>query len=170
VLIFKSCLSSLFPLQQCSSYWKFAHAYSPFSKLQPEVTKGIYDQFMSQLQTLMQQEINLIKEEGNLEELLSELDCIVEEGKDNTESAWRPSGVPEEDLRSFLVRYCLQQREYLRKALREVEEENAKLAQSVLAGRERIAEMQWQIQRRKEAWQEISKFQKELISELEEPQ
>lgn len=38
------------PLRFCS-YQKFANCYRCFYKLQPEVTRSIYDQFISQLQT-----------------------------------------------------------------------------------------------------------------------
>lgn len=71
----------------------------------------------------------------------------------------RPSGIPEEDIHSAMVPYLLKHQTYLRKALKEKEEENRKLAESVLAGRERISEMQQQIQNRKQAWQVKSPFQ-----------
>lgn len=65
----------------------------------------------------------------------------------------RPSGIPEEDVRSAMVPYLLKHRSYLRKVLKEKEEENRKVAESVLAGRDRIAELQQLIQARKRAWQ-----------------
>lgn len=65
----------------------------------------------------------------------------------------RPSGIPEEDIRSTLVPYFLKHRSYLRRVLREKEEENRKVAESVLMGRDRIAELQQLIQARQQAWQ-----------------
>lgn len=65
----------------------------------------------------------------------------------------RPSGIPEEDVRSTMVPYLLKHRSYLQKVLKEKEEENRKVAESVLAGRDRIAELQQLIQARKHAWQ-----------------
>lgn len=65
----------------------------------------------------------------------------------------RPSGIPEEDVRSTLVPYFLKHRSYLRRVLREKEEENRKVAESVLMGRDRIAELQQLIQARQQAWQ-----------------
>lgn len=52
-----------------------------------------------------------------------------------------------------MVPYLLKHRSYLRKVLKEKEEENRKVAESVLTGRNRIAELQQLIQARKHAWQ-----------------
>ncbi|NXS13557.1 PMF1 factor, partial [Neodrepanis coruscans] len=99
-----------------------------------------------------QEEIQEVKNEGNLEGLFNSLDKIVEEAKDREEPAWRPSGIPEEDIRSALMPYLLKHRSYLRRILRDKEEENREVAESVLAGRVRIAELQQQIQDRQQAW------------------
>nr|XP_009665782.1 PREDICTED: polyamine-modulated factor 1-like [Struthio camelus australis] len=146
------------------------NCYRHFYRLQPELTRSIYDQFISQLQASIKEEIQEVKEEGNLEALFSSLDKIVEEAKEQEEPAWRPSGIPEEDVCSAMVPYLLKHRAYLRKVLKEKEEENKKLAESVLAGRDRIAELQQLIQDRKQAWQAISKEQRELIMTFKEPQ
>ncbi|NWT44982.1 PMF1 factor, partial [Rissa tridactyla] len=140
-------------LVTAGSYQRFANCYRCFYKLQPEMTRSIYDQFVSQLQTSIKEEIQEVKEEGNLEVLFNSLDKIVEEAKDHKEPAWRPSGIPEEDVRSAMVPYLLKHRSYLQKVLKEKEEENRKVAESVLAGRDRIAELQQLIQARKLAWQ-----------------
>ncbi|KFW94966.1 Polyamine-modulated factor 1, partial [Phalacrocorax carbo] len=100
-----------------------------------------------------QEEIQEVKDEGNLEMLFNSLDKIVEEAKNQEEPAWRPRGIPEEDVRSAMVPYLLKHRSHLRKVLKEKEEENGKVAESVLAGRDRIAELQRLIQARKHAWQ-----------------
>ncbi|XP_062453756.1 polyamine-modulated factor 1 [Rhea pennata] len=157
-------------LVAAGSYQRFANCYRDFYRLQPELTRSIYDQFVSQLQASIKEEIQEVKEEGNLEALFNSLDKIVEEAKDQEEPAWRPSGIPEEDVRSAVVPYLLKHRAYLRKVLKEKEEENRKLAESVLAGRDRITELQRQIQDRKRAWQAISKEQRELIMTFKEPQ
>ncbi|NXX17253.1 PMF1 factor, partial [Podargus strigoides] len=140
-------------LVAAGSYQRFANCYRCFYKLQPEVTRSIYDQFISQLQTSVKEEIQEVKDEGNLDMLFNSLDKIVEEAKNQEEPAWRPSGVPEEDVRSAVVPYLLKHRSYLQKVLKEKEEENQKAAESVLAGRKRIAELQQLIQARKQAWQ-----------------
>uniref|UniRef100_A0A8C4K560 Polyamine modulated factor 1 n=2 Tax=Casuariiformes TaxID=8784 RepID=A0A8C4K560_DRONO len=141
------------PIWGFCSYQRFANCYRDFYRLQPELTRSIYDQFVSQLQASIKEEIQEVKEEGNLEALFNSLDKIVEEAKEQEEPAWRPSGIPEEDVRSAMVPYLLKHRAYLRKVLKEKEEENRKLAEAVLAGRDRIAELQRLIQDRKQAWQ-----------------
>ncbi|KFP73786.1 Polyamine-modulated factor 1, partial [Acanthisitta chloris] len=135
------------------SYQRFASCYRCFYKLQPELTRSIYDQFISQLQTSIKEEIQEVKNEGNLEALFNYLDKIVEEAKDQEEPAWRPSGIPMEDIRSAMVPYLLKHRSYLHRVLRDKEEENRKLAQAVLAGRDKILELQELIQARQCAWQ-----------------
>ncbi|NXP02406.1 PMF1 factor, partial [Thinocorus orbignyianus] len=140
-------------LVAAGSYQRFASSYRSFYKLQPEMTRSIYDQFVSQLRTSIKEEIQEVKNEGNLEMLFNSLDKIVEEAKSHKEPAWRPSGIPEEDARSAVVPYLLKHRSYLRKILKEKEEENRKVAESVLAGRGRIAELQQLIRARKQAWQ-----------------
>ncbi|XP_025968626.1 polyamine-modulated factor 1 [Dromaius novaehollandiae] len=157
-------------LVAAGSYQRFANCYRDFYRLQPELTRSIYDQFVSQLQASIKEEIQEVKEEGNLEALFNSLDKIVEEAKEQEEPAWRPSGIPEEDVRSAMVPYLLKHRAYLRKVLKEKEEENRKLAEAVLAGRDRIAELQRLIQDRKQAWQAISKEQRELVLTFKEPQ
>ncbi|XP_043935683.1 polyamine-modulated factor 1-like isoform X2 [Protopterus annectens] len=151
------------------SFQRFAHCYQSFYNLQPEVTASVHEKFLSLLQTSIQDEIDQVKEEGNLEVLFTILDRIVEESKDKKEPAWRPSGIPEEDLRSWLVPYILNQKQYLRKHHREMQEENAKLMRSVLAGREKIMELQQQIQLRSQAWQAIQKDKQQLILALGNP-
>ena len=90
------------------SYQTFTDCYKRFYQLQPEMTRRIYDKFITQLQTAVREEISDIKAEGNLEAVLNALDTIVEEGKDRKEPAWSPSGIPEKDLCSTLVPYFLQ--------------------------------------------------------------
>lgn len=68
-----------------------------------------------------------------------------------------------------MVPYLLKHRSHLRRVLREKEEENRKVAESVLMGRDRIAELQQQIQARQQAWQAINKEQQELIMTFQEP-
>ncbi|NXP20021.1 PMF1 factor, partial [Scytalopus superciliaris] len=140
-------------LLAAGSYQKFASCYRCFYKLQPQLTRSIYDQFLSQLQSSITEEIQEVKSEGNLEGLFNSLDKIVEEAKAREEPAWRPSGIPEQDVRSALVPYLLKHRSYLRQVLREQQEENRKVAESVLAGRDRIVELQQLIRAHKEAWQ-----------------
>ncbi|XP_036988496.2 polyamine-modulated factor 1 isoform X1 [Artibeus jamaicensis] len=150
------------------SYQRFTDCYKCFYQLQPEMTQRIYDKFMTQLQTSVREEISDIKAEGNLEAVLNALDTIAEEGKDRKELAWRPSGKPEEDLRSTLMPYFLQQRDALQRCVRKQEAENRQLAGAVLAGRRQVEELQLQGQAQWQAWQALHRGQKELVAVLRE--
>ncbi|XP_056402232.1 polyamine-modulated factor 1 isoform X2 [Hyla sarda] len=164
LLIFKTLVDKFLEgLVEAGSYQRFARCYRKFYKTQPEITRSIYDQFVTQLHASINAEIQEIKDEGNLEALLDSLDKLESEAGNKPEPQWRPSGIPEEDLCSHLVPYLLQQREYLRRLLKEKQQENAGLAQSVLAGREKIEEMRREIEARRKAWQNLSQAQRELI-------
>lgn len=94
----------------------------------------------------------------------------MEEGKDRKETAWRPSGIPEKDLRSTMVPYFLQQRDILQRRVQKQEAENRQLAEAVLAGRRQVEELQLQGQARQQAWQALHREQKELMAVLREPE
>ncbi|KAM9245188.1 polyamine-modulated factor 1-like [Dugong dugon] len=152
------------------SYQRFTDCYKHFYQLQPEMTQRIYDKFVTQLQTSIWEEISEIKQEGNLEAILNSLDKIVEEGRDRKEPAWRPSGIPEADLRSTMAPYFLQQRDALQRRVQKQEAENRQLADAVLAGRRQVEELQLQIQARQQAWQALHGEQRELAAVLREPE
>ncbi|XP_028910686.1 polyamine-modulated factor 1 [Ornithorhynchus anatinus] len=156
-------------LLAAASYQRFASCYRRFHQLQPEVTQRIYDQFVAQLQAAIRDEISDIKEEGNLGPVLDALDAIVEEAQGQTGPAWRPSGDPEADTGSILVPCAQQQRAGLLRALRSQQDENRRLAQAVLDGRECIHALQERIQARSAAWQALSQDQRELVTSLGGP-
>ncbi|KAL2771542.1 polyamine-modulated factor 1 isoform 4 [Daubentonia madagascariensis] len=156
-------------LVAAGSYQRFTDCYKRFYQLQPEMTQRIYDKFITQLQTSIQ-EISEIKEEGNLEAVLNALDKIVEEGKARKEPAWRPSGIPEKDLHSAMAPYFLQQRDTLRRHVQKQEAENQQLADAVLAGRRQVEELQLQVQAQQQAWQALHREQRELVAVLREPE
>ncbi|XP_077116645.1 polyamine-modulated factor 1 isoform X1 [Ranitomeya variabilis] len=153
-------------LVDAGNYQRFANCYRRLYKMGPEMTRSIYEQFMAQLHSFIHAEILELKEDGKLDVLLDSLDSLEREAGDNIELQWRPSGIPEEDVRSHLVPYLLKQRQYLRRLLKEKRQENARLAQSVLAGREKIEEIQKEIQRRQQVWQSLSQSQRDLLLSL----
>ncbi|XP_077181237.1 polyamine-modulated factor 1 [Paroedura picta] len=155
-------------MEEAGSYQKFASCYNRLYKVQPELTRCIYDQYIYHLQTSFREEISDLKNEGNLEALFRTLDKLVEEAKQRETPAWRPSGIPEQDVRSAVVPYLLKQRKILQKTLKEKEEGNAKLAEMVLAGRKKITDLQKEIQKRKEEWQAIAQGSREMANTLDE--
>nr|KAF6397630.1 polyamine modulated factor 1 [Rousettus aegyptiacus] len=126
--------------------------------------------FIAQLRTSVREEVAEIKAEGNLEAVLSTLDAIVEEGKAREEPAWRPSGVPEKDMRSALAPGLLQQRDTLRRRVQRQEAENRQLAVAVRAGRRQLEALRLQGQARWQAWQAVHRGQEELAAVLRGPE
>ncbi|KAJ8273724.1 hypothetical protein GJAV_G00104800 [Gymnothorax javanicus] len=135
-----------------ASFHRFAKSFHPFYKRDHQLTEGIHRQFISDLQTTIQDDITQLMEEGDLQRKLEELDRLEQESKGNPEPVWRPSGVPEEDLVSFVMPYYLKQREYLRRELKKLQKENASLAQRVQAGRESVAETERRIASSVDEW------------------
>ncbi|XP_044771807.1 polyamine-modulated factor 1-like isoform X5 [Neomonachus schauinslandi] len=82
----------------------------------------------------------------------------------------RPSGIPEEDVRSALMPYFLQQRDALQRRVHRQEAENRQLAEAVRAGRGRVQELQREGKARQQAWQALHREQKELVGVLGEPE
>ncbi|ETE63994.1 hypothetical protein L345_10239, partial [Ophiophagus hannah] len=66
----------------------FSKCYSCLYKAHPEFTKCIYNQFISHLQNSVQEELQALKEEGNLPVLLKSLDKLEKEAKDKEGPAW----------------------------------------------------------------------------------
>ncbi|XP_056106249.1 polyamine-modulated factor 1 [Rhinichthys klamathensis goyatoka] len=135
-----------------ASFDRFSHYFQPLSKQNPQLTEAMHKQFISQLQTLVQKEIASVIEEGDLQVKLEELDKLEELAKDMPRAAWRPSGVPEQDVCSDLVSYYKKQEEYMRIQLKKLQKENAALAQKVQAGRENITHTEQRIASGVEEW------------------
>uniref|UniRef100_W5MQN3 Si:dkey-6i22.5 n=1 Tax=Lepisosteus oculatus TaxID=7918 RepID=W5MQN3_LEPOC len=146
------------------SFQRFAQTFHPLYKESPQVTESIHRQFVSQLQDSIREDIAQIVEEGDLEVKFEELDRLEKAAEDSMELAWRPSGVPEEDLCGFVMPYYLQQQEYLRRELRKLQKENASLAQKVLAGREAIARAEQQLSQSVEELQAASVRKEDFLS------
>ncbi|KAK2891352.1 hypothetical protein Q8A67_013995 [Cirrhinus molitorella] len=135
-----------------ASFDRFSHYFQPLSKQNPQLTEAMHKQFISQLQTLVLKEIATVIEEGELQVKFEELDKLEELAKDTPQAAWRPSGVPEQDVCSGLVSYYKKQEEYMRIQLKKLQKENAGLAQKVQAGRENITHTEQRIATGVEEW------------------
>eukprot|EP00070_Physeter_catodon_P037678 XP_028344572.1 polyamine-modulated factor 1 isoform X2 [Physeter catodon] len=155
-------------LVAAGSYQRFTDCYKCFYQLQPEMTQRIYDKFVTQLQTSIQEEISEIKAEGNLEAVLNALDAIVEESKDCKEPACSQSHGVDVPARHMVTR--TEQRDALQRRVQKQEAENRQLADAVLAGRRQVEELQLQGQARQQAWKALHREQKELVAVLREPE
>lgn len=135
-----------------ASFDRFSHYFQPLSKQNPQLTEVMHKQFISQLQTLVQKEIATVIEEGDLQVKFEELDKLEELAKETAQAAWRPSGVPEQDICSDLVSSYKKQEEYIRIQLKKLLKENAALAQKVQAGRENITHTEQRIASGVQEW------------------
>ncbi|XP_076878546.1 polyamine-modulated factor 1 [Brachyhypopomus gauderio] len=135
-----------------TSFSRFSHYFHPLCKQNPQIAEVIHKQFITDLQKAIQEDINKVIEEGDLQVKLEELDKLEELAKDTPEAAWRPSGVPEQDVCSVMIPYHQGQEEYVRRELKKLQKENAALAQRVQAGREAIARTEERIAAAVDEW------------------
>ncbi|XP_052006101.1 polyamine-modulated factor 1-like [Xyrauchen texanus] len=139
-------------LVENASFNRFSHYFQPLSAQNPQLTEAMHKQFVSQLQILVQKEIASVIEEGDLQVKLEELDKLEELVKDASEPAWRPTGIPEQDVCSDLVTNYKKQEEYMCLQLKKLQKENTLLAQKVQAGRETITQTEQHISTAVEEW------------------
>lgn len=143
------------------SFNKFTSTFRPLYEKNPQRMETIYKQFIGELKKAIENDINKLIDEGCLETKLNELDKLENATKKETDPAWRPSGVPEQDLCSFLMPYYQKQETYMRRELKKIQAENVTLAQRVMAGRERISQTESQISAAVEDWKtSVMEFEK----------
>ncbi|XP_045887404.1 polyamine-modulated factor 1 [Micropterus dolomieu] len=149
-----------------ASFNRFASTFRPLYKKNPQRMESIHKQFIEELRRTIQEDISRLIEEGRLEFKLNELDRLESAAKNNPEAAWRPSGVPDHDLCSFLMPYYQKQEAYMRLELKKIQIENASLAQKVQAGRESIAQTEHRISTAVDEWKaSVTEFER-LASSL----
>uniref|UniRef100_A0A3Q1G4S2 Si:dkey-6i22.5 n=1 Tax=Acanthochromis polyacanthus TaxID=80966 RepID=A0A3Q1G4S2_9TELE len=135
-----------------ASFNRFASAFRPLYEKNPQRMESIHKQFLEELQKTIQEDISRLIEEGHLEFKLNELDKLESTAKNNPDPAWRPTGVPEQDLCSFLKPYYQKQEAYMRLELKKIQAENAALAQKVQAGRDSVAQTEQRISTAVDEW------------------
>uniref|UniRef100_A0A8C6TGD8 Si:dkey-6i22.5 n=1 Tax=Neogobius melanostomus TaxID=47308 RepID=A0A8C6TGD8_9GOBI len=151
------------------SFNKFTSTFRPLYDKNPQRMENIYKQFIEELRRAIQDDISRLIEEGRLKTKLNELDELQNASKREADSAWRPSGIPEQDLCSFLMPYYQKQDAYMRVELKKIQAENATLAQKVMAGRERISQTEHHISAAVGDWKaSVTEFEK-LASTLCRP-
>ncbi|XP_039608700.1 polyamine-modulated factor 1 [Polypterus senegalus] len=165
--LFKKVMEkSLKKLTSDSSFQLFAHTFQPFYKQEPQMTQAIHRQFVKELKDSIEGDIKLLIEEMQLESALCTLDKLEQEAANQEEAAWRPSGVPEDDVSSILLPYYRSRLKELRKTVHGLEQENAQVAAKVLAQREEIMKKQQQISDQLEQWKDFHKAAENKFSPL----
>ncbi|XP_029297538.1 polyamine-modulated factor 1 [Cottoperca gobio] len=149
-----------------ASFNRFASTFRPLYKKNPQRMESIHKQFIEELRTTIQEDISRLIEEGRLDFKLTELDKLENAAKKNKDPAWRPSGVPEQDVCSFLMPYYQKQEAYMRQELKKIQAENAALAQKVQAGRESSVQTEQRISTAVDEWKTtVTEFER-LASSL----
>ncbi|CAL1613520.1 unnamed protein product [Knipowitschia caucasica] len=148
-----------------ASFKRFVSTFRPLYKKNPQRMENIYKQFIEELKKAIQEDIVRLIEEGRLKTKLDELDKLEKASKSKTH-AWRPSGIPEQDLCSFLMPFYQKQEAYMRLELKKIQAENAALTKKVLAGRERISHSEQHISEVVEDWKASLKESEKLVSSL----
>ncbi|TNN77664.1 Polyamine-modulated factor 1 [Liparis tanakae] len=149
-----------------ASFNRFASKFRPLYKKNPQKMESIHKQFIEELQKAIREDISRLIEEGRLEFKLNELDQLENAAKNNTDPAWRPSGVPEQDFCSFLMPYYQKQENYMRQELKKIQAENAALSQKAQAGRESLAQTEYRISTTVDEWKaSVTEFER-LASSL----
>ncbi|XP_069550674.1 polyamine-modulated factor 1 [Brachyistius frenatus] len=152
---------SLNKFMEHASFNRFASMFRPLCKKNPQKMESIHKQFIEELRRTVQEDISRLIEEGLLEFKLKELDKLESAAKNNTDPAWRPSGVPEQDFCSFLMPYYQKQETYMRLELKKIRAENAALAQQVQAGRESVAQTEHSISTAVNEWKaSVTEFER----------
>ncbi|XP_022100815.1 polyamine-modulated factor 1-like [Acanthaster planci] len=118
---------------EAGRYSVFARSYSFAHEKSPEALRSIREQFLENLESYVQKELELMIEEEGLVKLFNELDQYIQDAPTQlTQPAWRPSGNPVEDSRSHLVQPKLKEKERLEHLLEQIEQENKRLHQALL--------------------------------------
>uniref|UniRef100_A0A3B5L551 Si:dkey-6i22.5 n=1 Tax=Xiphophorus couchianus TaxID=32473 RepID=A0A3B5L551_9TELE len=130
---------------------KSLNTFCPLYKKNIKSMEEIHKHFTEMLQKSIQEDIMKLMEEGQFESKFNELDKLEIKAKDKPDPA-RPSGVPEQDICSFLMPYYMKQEAYMKLELKRIQAENAALAERVRAGREGIAQTEHRISTGVDEW------------------
>ncbi|XP_053735222.1 polyamine-modulated factor 1 [Synchiropus splendidus] len=157
--LFEKILETSIEKFMCIAREQFASKFGVLYKNNPKLVASIHKEFIEELRKAIQEDINRMIEEGRFESKLNALDKLESEARNNPEPAWRPTGVPEKDVGSFLVPYYKKQEAYLQKELKKIQAENATIAEKVRAGRENITQTEQKIAAAVEDWKvTVSEF------------
>ncbi|XP_071965176.1 polyamine-modulated factor 1-like [Antedon mediterranea] len=134
----KKCLES-------ARYKTFANHYKFASE---KALRSIVSQFVENLKSTVQSELELMIEEENLVPLFNELDDLINDiPTDRQQPAWRPSGNPDTDVRNHRMQPKLKEKERLVKLLQQHEEENKRLKEALKPRKRQLADTQQKLKK-----------------------
>ncbi|CAL1541391.1 unnamed protein product [Lymnaea stagnalis] len=98
----------------------------------------LYKSMMSQLESMIKEEIDLQIENNKVKDLLNNLDKINLEYRNQTQRKWRPSGNPEEDIKAHMYESNKVEVQQLEKILSTLESQNKYLNERVVTTNEKL--------------------------------
>lgn len=115
-----------------AKYSVFAENFAPIHKQHNDDLIKIHHQFVSKLQSNIKEEVNLMYQQETIISYLNNLDDLIKNAdSDQNSCKWRPSGIPETDLKDHLYFVKEQYKTELEQILTEQIEDTENLAQVV---------------------------------------
>ncbi|XP_038072137.1 polyamine-modulated factor 1-like [Patiria miniata] len=131
---------------EAGRYSTFGRSYYFAHEKRPEALRSIREQFLENLESSIQKELELMIDEEGLVKLFNELDQHIQDAPTQlTKPAWRPSGDPVEDSRAHLIQPKLREKERLEHLLDQIEQENKRLHQAVLPRKQHLLDTKQKI-------------------------
>ncbi|XP_033121786.1 polyamine-modulated factor 1-like [Anneissia japonica] len=136
--------------------------YNVFAKhykfVKEKALRSIVSQFVENLQSSIQTELDLMIKEEGLVALFNELDQLIEDTPTDREGpAWRPSGDPNSDVINHRMQPKLKEKERLVKLLEQCEVENKRLQEALKPRKRQLADTQQKLNKRFKAFEDAAK-------------
>ncbi|XP_071844362.1 polyamine-modulated factor 1-like [Apostichopus japonicus] len=136
----KKCIDSL-------KYNTFARKYKFAHESAPHVLRHCLEEFKEQLDNMIKDELKEMITQEDLVPLFNNLDTLIQEGTSKElKQAWRPSGIPQIDIKDHLYQVKLEEKEKLLKLLDATNEETRRLKELVEKKKQHINHTQIKIQ------------------------
>uniref|UniRef100_A0A2C9M8D7 Uncharacterized protein n=2 Tax=Biomphalaria glabrata TaxID=6526 RepID=A0A2C9M8D7_BIOGL len=127
----------------------------------------MFESMLVELETLLKEEIQMQLEASNVEKRLKEVDRIKLEYGPSSETKWRPSGSPKDDIKAHLVDIDDVELNKLGKILNTLESQNKFLSECVLKTDEKLQQTVQVIKEYCSSWEEAaSEISQETRSKL----
>ncbi|CAB3984498.1 Hypothetical predicted protein [Paramuricea clavata] len=134
-------------MEKCLTPTRFENISSCLAEVKeknPTVFDNIVPQLIEHLQVNVKQELELMFQQENLISLGCQLDEITKTST-RTEAAWRPSGIPSEDIKDHITSVKLEFRDQLREKLKQLQNENEVLKNKLMSTTTEITETEQRI-------------------------
>ncbi|GIX97152.1 uncharacterized protein CEXT_762921 [Caerostris extrusa] len=161
-------------LDRFLSYFKFSMLKTRYPGVGKEELQEIHKQLKNQLKESVTKDVNNICEQTNVFSSLNLLDDLIKkQSKRKDEEAWRPSGVPEEDLRDHVHHVKQKHKKCLEFVLQTLRAENELLEETANKNHSMILELKTEVDTVNQEVQEnfavlndVEKTNKDILTEI----